>query len=267
MSILPCHHPVPALPGALPRNQIVLPAVHGAADDAPPERLSGLATAARCAVPGPVPPGRARAAHVRRFRAGQRQACRRPAPPSCRLRHPRTPWTARPTSGYCHWLDISGGVGAGYRRSRAAGQPVLLPNPHRSRVIGRNQHGADGRRPGTRPPDPPHAETPHPRRAESAVTTAQGNRELDDVAAGKRAHPSGTGLPGARLPWAARTGSFLSRNWLPTWACRRRPSTAAGGNGAFAGAGWAGTCGSASGTWRNGSRPGRYDRGQNPQAL
>ena len=80
-------------------------------------------------------------------------------------------------------------------------------------------------------------------------------------------HRSGTGLPGARLPWAARTGFCLSRNWLPTWACRRRPSTAAGGNGACGVTGSAGTCGSASGTWRNGSRPGRYDRGQDLQAL
>jgi len=40
------------LPGVLPRKQIALPAVHGADHDAPPERP---ATAARCAVPGPVP--------------------------------------------------------------------------------------------------------------------------------------------------------------------------------------------------------------------
>jgi excisionase family DNA binding protein len=64
---------------------------------------------------------------------------------------------------------------------------VLLPGSHRSWVTGRNQHGADGRRPGTRTPDPPHAETPHPRRTEVAVTTARGNRELDDVAADERA--------------------------------------------------------------------------------
>ena len=43
----------------------------------------------------------------------------------------------------------------------------------------------------------------------------------------------GIGLPGTRLPWAARTGS----------------------------------CPSMSGTWRNGSRPGRYDRGKALQAL
>lgn len=40
------------LPRALSRKQIVLPAVHRSDDDAPPERP---ATAARCAVPGPVP--------------------------------------------------------------------------------------------------------------------------------------------------------------------------------------------------------------------
>ena len=52
MSILPCLHSVLTLPGVLSRKQIVLPAVHGADDDAPPERP---ATAARCAVFGPVP--------------------------------------------------------------------------------------------------------------------------------------------------------------------------------------------------------------------
>jgi len=71
-----------------------------------------------------------------------------------------------------------------------------------------------------------------------------------------------TPLWAARLPWAARTGFSPSRNWLPTWACRKRPSTAAGGNGACGVTGSAGTCGSVSGTWRNGSRTGRYDRGQ-----
>ena len=52
MSILSCLHSVLTLPGVLSRKQIVLPAVHGADDDAPPERP---ATAARCAIPGPVP--------------------------------------------------------------------------------------------------------------------------------------------------------------------------------------------------------------------
>jgi excisionase family DNA binding protein len=49
------------------------------------------------------------------------------------------------------------------------------------------QHGADGHRPGTPPPGPRQPETPHPRRAGVPVTTARGNRELDDVAAGERA--------------------------------------------------------------------------------
>jgi hypothetical protein len=40
MSILPCFHSVPAMPGGLPRTQIYLPAVHGADDDAPPQRPS-----------------------------------------------------------------------------------------------------------------------------------------------------------------------------------------------------------------------------------
>jgi hypothetical protein len=52
MSILPCLHSVLTRPGAQSRKQIVLPAVHGADNDAPPERP---ATGARCAVPGPVP--------------------------------------------------------------------------------------------------------------------------------------------------------------------------------------------------------------------
>ena len=53
MSILPCPHPVPALPGALSRKQIVLPAVHGADDGAPPERPS--ARPRRLAAPSPAP--------------------------------------------------------------------------------------------------------------------------------------------------------------------------------------------------------------------
>jgi hypothetical protein len=51
MSMLPCLHPVLALPRALSRKQIVLPAVYGADDDASPKRP---ATAARCTVPRPV---------------------------------------------------------------------------------------------------------------------------------------------------------------------------------------------------------------------
>jgi hypothetical protein len=53
MSVLPCPHPVPALPGALSRKQIVLPAVHGSDDGAPPERLS--ARPRRLAAPSPAP--------------------------------------------------------------------------------------------------------------------------------------------------------------------------------------------------------------------
>ena len=53
MSVLPCSHPVPALPGALSRKQIVLPAIHGADDGAPPERLS--ARPRRLAAPSPAP--------------------------------------------------------------------------------------------------------------------------------------------------------------------------------------------------------------------
>jgi hypothetical protein len=53
MSILPCPHPVPALPGALSRKQAVLPAVHGADDCVPPERLS--ARPRRLAAPSTAP--------------------------------------------------------------------------------------------------------------------------------------------------------------------------------------------------------------------
>lgn len=53
MSILPCLHPMPAWPGALFRKQIVLPAVHGADDGAPPERLS--ARPRRLDAPSPAP--------------------------------------------------------------------------------------------------------------------------------------------------------------------------------------------------------------------
>jgi hypothetical protein len=183
-----------------------------------------------------------------------------------RPRHPRTPARLSPlsanaiglTSPLESALDIAG---PGRQAS-----PCCFPARTGAGSPGRNQHGADGHRPGTPPPGPRHTETPHSQRAETAMTTARGNRELDDVAAGER--PSGTGRPGVRLPCAARTGFSLSRSWLPTWACRRRPSTAAGGNGACGVTGSAGTCGSVSGTWRNGSRPGRYSRrGQDLQTL
>ncbi|HET6187263.1 MAG TPA: hypothetical protein VFE59_09695, partial [Trebonia sp.] len=48
-------HSVLALPGALSREQIVLPAVHGADDDAPPERLSARPRRLAAPSPGPVP--------------------------------------------------------------------------------------------------------------------------------------------------------------------------------------------------------------------
>lgn len=72
---------------------------------------------------------------------------------------------ARPgqTPGHCHWLDIAGGVGAGCRRSRAAGQPVLPSGPQ-GRDTGRSQRGADGRRSGTPPPSSRHTGTAHRRR-------------------------------------------------------------------------------------------------------
>jgi len=101
MSILPCPHPVPALPGALSRNQIVLPVVHGADDGAPPERPSARPRRLAAPSPAPFPPNRAGAAHVRRVRAGQRQARRRLPPPSRRPQYPRTPRPARQIPGYC----------------------------------------------------------------------------------------------------------------------------------------------------------------------
>jgi len=51
--MLPCLHSVLTLPGALSRKQIVLPAVHGADDDGPPERLS--ARPRRLPAPSPAP--------------------------------------------------------------------------------------------------------------------------------------------------------------------------------------------------------------------
>jgi hypothetical protein len=53
MSILPCPHSVLTPPRELSRKQIVLPAVHDADDDAPPERLS--ARPRRLATPSPAP--------------------------------------------------------------------------------------------------------------------------------------------------------------------------------------------------------------------
>jgi hypothetical protein len=149
MSILSCPHPVSALPAARSIQQIVFPAIHGVDGSAPPERPS--ARPRRLAAP-PRPPS-SRTGRPPRTSGVSGPDRGKPAdgqPPSfCRPRHPRTPCLARQTTGHCHRLDIADGVGAGYRQSQAAGQPVLLPGPHRSRVTGRNQHGADGRRPGT----------------------------------------------------------------------------------------------------------------------
>jgi ABC-2 type transport system ATP-binding protein len=47
---------------------------------------------------------------------------------------------------------------------------------------------------------------------------------------------------------AAEGRAVLVSSHLPIWACRRRPSTAAGGSGACAGTGSVGACGSGSGT-------------------
>ena len=151
MSILPCLHPVPALPGARSRKQILLPAVHGADEGARAERLSDRTR--RLAVPSPAP--FPMAGRQRRTCGASGPDSGKPADGRPAVLAPAAPSDAvpgRPTPGYCHRLDIAGGVGAGYRRSGAAGQPVLLPGPHRSRDTGRNQHGADGRRPGTPPP-------------------------------------------------------------------------------------------------------------------
>lgn len=165
MSILPCH-PVPALPGAPPRNQIVLPVVHGADDEAPPERLSARPRRLAALYPAPFPlaeplrrtcgaygPDTGKPADGQPRRPAARRA------PGRRARSDHTP-------GYCHRLDIAVGGNAGYRRSRAAGQPVLLSGPRRSRITGRNQHGADGRRPGTLPlaRATPERDTRHGRR-------------------------------------------------------------------------------------------------------
>jgi hypothetical protein len=135
MSILPCHHPVPALPGALPRNQIVLPAVHGADDDAPPERLSARPRRLAAPYPAPFP----LAGSLRRTCGASgpdtgKPADGQPRRPAARSAPGRR---ARPdhTPGYCHRLDIAVGGSAGYHRSWAAGQPVLLPGPAGSRVI------------------------------------------------------------------------------------------------------------------------------------
>lgn len=165
MFIPPCHHPMPALPGALSRNQIVLLAVHGADDDAPPERLSARPRRLAAPYPAPFP-----------LAGPLRRTCGASGPDSGKPAdgQPRRP-VARSTLGRRAWLsplsanairlDINVGAGAGYHRSWAAGQPVLLPGPHRSRDTGRNQHDADGHRLGTQPSCLRQTETPHPQRA------------------------------------------------------------------------------------------------------
>ena len=184
MSILPCLHSVLTLPGVLSRKQIVLPAVHGADDDAPPERP---ATAARCAVPGPVPlTGRLRRTCGASGPDRGKPADRQPHRPSargtlgCRARlGPLSATVIGLTSRAESALDIAG--------------PGRQASPRCS--VARTGAGARGETSTAptataREPDPLARitpKTPHPRRAEVAVTTARGNRQLDDVAAGERA--------------------------------------------------------------------------------
>jgi hypothetical protein len=59
---------------------------------------------------------------------------------------------ALPLPGRSRGLDLPGQGGAGWPRSRAAGQPVVPFSPRAGRDPGKGQHGAAGRRPG--PPTP-----------------------------------------------------------------------------------------------------------------
>ena len=101
MSILSCLHSVSTLPEARSRQQIILPAIHGADDSAPPERPN--ARARRLAAPSPaLSPKTGRPPRTSRMSGPvgrppqppggtfsgrkQRRACRRSSSPS-RLRH------------------------------------------------------------------------------------------------------------------------------------------------------------------------------------
>jgi hypothetical protein len=148
MSILPCPHLVPALPGARSRKQIALSAVQGADDDSASRKRPSARPRQRAA-PSPVRfPWRGdcgpRAPRPGRTAAGL--AVPAPAaPPDIVPGHAGG-------RGYCRRLDNAGGFGGRCRRSRAAGQPVLLlPGPRRRRGTRRDQYGAGGRRPDPRP--------------------------------------------------------------------------------------------------------------------
>jgi hypothetical protein len=98
------------------------------------------------------------------------------------------------------------------------------------------------------------------------VTTARGNRELDDVAAGERAsvwHRAArhtAPVDGSnRLLSVEELATYLGVPKKTVYGCWRQWGLRV--------TGWADTCGFASGTWRNGSRPGRYDSGQDLQTL
>ena len=104
MSILPCPHPAPALPGALSRNQIVLPVVHGA-DGAPPERPTARPQRLAAPFPAPFPVAeRARRTCGVSGPDSGKPADGHPRRPSARgTPTPRSP--ARQTPGVCHRLD------------------------------------------------------------------------------------------------------------------------------------------------------------------
>jgi excisionase family DNA binding protein len=98
------------------------------------------------------------------------------------------------------------------------------------------------------------------------VTTARGNRELDDAAAGERA--SNQYRATRRTAPVGGSNRFLSVEELAAYlGVPKKTAYVCWRQWGLRGYRVGGTCGSASGTWRNGSRPGRYDRGQNLQAL
>ena len=94
---LVCPHPVPALPGALSRKQIVLPAVHGADDDGPPERMGARPRRLAAPSPAPVPlTGRLRRTSARPGRTGASPSTAGPA-----VLAPAAPSDAAPGQAHC----------------------------------------------------------------------------------------------------------------------------------------------------------------------
>jgi len=131
---LPHGQPGPAPPGCR-----ALPCGPGQPPTAAGNRVAGMSPLAGRG-PHPCPPSEAD--------SGVPAACG--ARPGCLASQRAHGRMLRRWPAARHRLDVPGAVGAGWRRSRAAGQSVLPSGPRGGRAPDREQHGAADHRPGPR---------------------------------------------------------------------------------------------------------------------